>query len=1437
MHIIARTGAVPDAPVAYFIELPDFTTVTVNGRTLTNHGGRTDSGFYIGPLEGFNIIEFNNAPIFFWRDKVSAKYVSPWIRNPFSALSHREIRNREASEYYRDNITFVQARERHVWPRSRTPVPAFDIKSAGKTASTESTESTSVSPGVETVTSTEQNTINSPPKGISVRHESISGSELSSPPKVSPLPEESSVPRATPVLTERSPSRPTWTDEQTPSADREGSEQKLESAPQSPFAPCTYLRSTLEELVQQRDIENWLNEEVSEAFGEQISELDKLRLSDEDVFYSIEAVSHAISDLDPDNCPLIHLDYKVFRKSYFAETGVLLETAAPELTPGSVLFLPWRVPDVSEEYSVLALVEVAASVNEAQLFRIRIFDSAPWTLTRDQRLRLVDNISLLLKFLHQSHSVHPLQSGEITWVSHGRSQHDWQARYYTILHAWSVLLGLELNKNFQATEEFFQAASFVIRLAIGGFTDWKLILALLSCHRFVKQEDFPRQERRFPQAVSKQQYDQRMAQSQKKTSVSKDHSQRKGSFLIDYKFPQSERSYDTQLSSDEWTRGDRQLRAPLLQKSGQISSALSAAELRDLHGKRVSNTSTLDRLKANLDPEPCREFRKNLNDLLTDEDVSRLLRLIRKTPEQKGTITLATTEKGKWLQDDEVSLAIASVTSAITKIQGPEGGFSIMPELQRSMIAQSPKDNIVPIDKVIRFGKPMIVPINYDQHFVLLVIQLAEDLQPAFFVLDPMSWDYSHEGRKALHEIATAILTRSHWARNILLDGEMEIPKHTIWTTCAQQNVDWYCGHYVILFAWALSMGLELNADFSPDLSEESHFFNDVRDIIHLARIGYADWRLILAFFRCYKFVVDAKEVPDSSRFANTMRYIHETELDRDIETMRGMEIEHWLHEGFRDLRTRSRFTSFNFGAGRRHSDPFISDDWSEELRYREVNRLRKWGIFNPDRDENGILEDYRAALENPLRFSGKVFEKFKKDFNSRRREQGGAQFDEASVESIIEDFHAHPQPLSGLHEKLKRKKARKDAYKYTNESRRELLALKRLLTKRNIPACIRTPEKYGEYLGDDFVNLAIVSVLEAINGHKDFNNGYNNGGFAITTSTNVAIARESDLELDLLPALTRPRRCWLLPFTVDGEFSQRVAIFRDPGVIEHSEGEGHTFLVVIQEEPIPGRPPDETRFCVHILDSFPEYFDDIQQFLYFTLENTAERLQWSVHRNEDGPIKFTFLEEDPPFDTIPVARQVGSFACGYHTILNAWIIALGLTPDPAAKLNEGLYKRTYNLFLLATLGLLDWLTLVTFLFCEELTIEISLKDVPMNRRFSHTRLQKSEVDLAERIEISALADMVLGTISEAVVPYDHSTNKETWAEKAQEEVEEEFEEEFEEDYSDENGDGLWRQIGDDFDAVMMDVDDLEGTSDYALEETFTHHGDPLLFLDNFREV
>lgn len=324
-----------------------------------------------------------------------------------------------------------------------------------------------------------------------------------------------------------------------------------------------------------------------------------------------------------------------------------------------------------------------------------------------------------------------------------------------------------------------------------------------------------------------------------------------------------------------------------------------------------------------------------------------------------------------------------------------------------------------------------------------------------------------------------------------------------------------------------------------------------------------------------------------------------------------------------------------------------------------------------------------------------------------------------------------------------------------------------------------------------DEVLQAVAAVLQAIDQKQSQQAAKNGvihaGGFALTSVTPISTGQGP---------IARPRRCWLLPW----QFQE----------VEAGRIRAHNFLAVVQEE----KKADGkgSQFCVYFLDSAPDMWKKRkgERFNLFKLiKEKARGLSWTTQRNPNGQVKFC---SKPRY--VNVAKQVGSSACGYHTVVNAWILALGMTPKVKPKKALDL-REASSMIKFAIRGVLDWKTLVAWLFYRDLTVETKIEQVTLSRAFEVTKEQKGQEKLLESIETEIVHDEILSMWSEKVVPYvrnnvDFSGGKWTF------EPEETLEEEEDDSQQDNESPGALQRSTEDVDMLYYEYEDEDDDEEWS---------------------
>lgn len=127
------------------------------------------------------------------------------------------------------------------------------------------------------------------------------------------------------------------------------------------------------------------------------------------------------------------------------------------------------------------------------------------------------------------------------------------------------------------------------------------------------------------------------------------------------------------------------------------------------------------------------------------------------------------------------------------------------------------------------------------------------------------------------------------------------------------------------------------------------------------------------------------------------------------------------------------------------------------------------------------------------------------------------------------------------------------------------------------------------------------------------------------------------------------------------------------------------------------------------------------------------------------------------------------------HIIINAWILAVGLIPSKGPlELKPDFYDELWVLIRGAVAGLLDWQTLVAWLFCNGDTTSQTLSSVPEGRRFQTTQYENAihEIDKKGRRQFTGEGQLtgrlqrlseqdqeIIANKTETELPYDHGNN------------------------------------------------------------------------------
>ncbi|KAF7442263.1 hypothetical protein A1F99_131320 [Pyrenophora tritici-repentis] len=439
------------------------------------------------------------------------------------------------------------------------------------------------------------------------------------------------------------------------------------------------------------------------------------------------------------------------------------------------------------------------------------------------------------------------------WVPSAQATTTEASFTYTVLNAWALAMGLTPNPAFtpnqQQHEVFFIQAQRLFDLALEDGLRWQLLFAFLRCTKFVRrtEEDgedgninLPTVRQRFDQ--SKRTYEDLLhRQAQADTAEEFDLN-----FDVEY-LPlglEEGLAHNAAFAWDTLTDVQRGEIVHLV-REGQWNLQDTADQLRErIEQRRTppnvaippagttkkttgnSTAGTDDTTTSNPPETPCENLRKRLRELLTTEQSATALSNFRYRRSESA-------ELGRWLQGEEADMCVYSVLMAINDLQGYKEGFFIAPydSIQNAGLEAAARG--------MRPGRPLIVPYVYEHHIVLLVIQLEDDYTPTMYVLDSMYHYHNRQRHDTIFRNALTSLRNTVWFRQHFGERKINLPKSAIWVRTSQQPTTNECGYYSILNAWGIALGLELNLEATIRWTDE--FFNTLRNIMDLARVGHAD--------------------------------------------------------------------------------------------------------------------------------------------------------------------------------------------------------------------------------------------------------------------------------------------------------------------------------------------------------------------------------------------------------------------------------------------------------------------------------------------------------------------------------------------------------------------------------------------------------------------
>ncbi|KAH9874345.1 hypothetical protein IAQ61_003534 [Plenodomus lingam] len=1066
---------------------------------------------------------------------------------------------------------------------------------------------------------------------------------------------------------------------------------------ESEFDACQYFRSEMSRL-------------VAEHHNQEFTTWPELS-SEEQTYASITAVARSINEIRP-----ISKGFSIYSQQpqCFITSGI---KNAESPTDQFIL----RYVSLGEHFILIVIRNSGQYDGQPAVYAV---DPAPWLSTVQRR-------QAVHRYVEALSPGGALMPESIRWIfgsGRGAVQH---SGCITVLNAWAILLDLPLSlTDFAPDASFYDDAHQLMHVVQRGRASWKLIWAFLRCRGYLSSDEPPAPDRRFMRTspdslVSK--HEERMNQ---RPGPSLDLT--KQALLYRHFDAQSGYSHRDELP---WDMDDTDIktRIPTLL---DYNPQLTRNEVR----RRYAH--------------PCADFRRRMNERLEDPKIASDLRDFRDRCKPTQAFDA-------WLDDTEVSLSIGAVTLGITRYQQKQssnviGGFAYLMPSQVQLCEKV--DKVETESNVLRAARPLIVPLHYGNHFILLVIQLDDQARVTFAILNSMNHHLDSRSRQNIHKWARTIVIRHGWmGAPMLRNPTLELPVFTTYIPVSQQPTQSECGYYVIINAWILALGLQPDSSVRVDWSDE--FFEDLINLIHLTRIGKADWALIYAFLRCRRLALRG-EVPIDRRFDTSYelrteghqylgQFLEEQDEDEQLQffadydsTTPALSIE--------NIKATNRC---NLPAGMPHTQPgaFPWDNWSQDTRVKASELIRKEISYKNLSTESDIEKAHKASKN----YRGQQVRRQLQKRNINPQEANARVLLHVTRE-YMRNWHAGH---TLQHEARACATSRDILQFYHSILRPDALGTK--LKSGCIPDFQAKPPR-ANMLYSDAVNIAIAAVVEAIDRTQSEQHANVNttvpftGGFTLATTTQMQLAMGGQP----IGRVSRPWRCFLVPLTVSGHLLEEVNQWRQTkGLRVQSGPGGHHILAVVERHS-----EEDMTVNVYYYDSSPERLRDAYPFLTSKLKEAMSVLGWLSPRNigrEGGveamgsTVDYRFLQQ-----SVTVPKQPNGWMCGAHTIINAWILALGLTPAPQISYPTPVYEELHTLAGAACSGLLTWMVLVNWLRCRKLITQKRLGDVAPNRRFEFTNVWRSEMDLKERIlEITETEDQPLLGYTETQLPYDFSNN------------------------------------------------------------------------------
>ncbi|KAF2212520.1 hypothetical protein CERZMDRAFT_84204 [Cercospora zeae-maydis SCOH1-5] len=215
----------------------------------------------------------------------------------------------------------------------------------------------------------------------------------------------------------------------------------------------------------------------------------------------------------------------------------------------------------------------------------------------------------------------------------------------------------------------------------------------------------------------------------------------------------------------------------------------------------------------------------------------------------------------------------------------------------------------------------------------------------------------------------------------------------------ARQVEKWECGLYVIVYAWALALGLETSIATFTGISRQRDFVARAAELVNLSLQGYCSSKTIEAFLKCFQVVGPTAATAPGRDFERTIPFRTENDLRLHVARSR---IKHELQaEGSPSLtvllevirRSNPTIESslFDFATGE------VLEEYAKASSLHDVGSEAPWVEMGPD----SVVESARADRDGQAASHKRGHEDEGREQSSKRR-QGGSPIELADDSSPL---------------------------------------------------------------------------------------------------------------------------------------------------------------------------------------------------------------------------------------------------------------------------------------------------------------------------------------------------------------------------------------------------------------------------------------------------